>query len=96
MLVTKNPDFESIADALYFLTENRDLLDAYQRHEAEEAYKKYLEEHAQELDSTVQKQALALSEKDARIAELERLVAENQHRNKPHPFSKWKSLLHRH
>lgn len=96
MLTTNNPDFESIADALYILTEHRDLVEAYRRRDAEEAYQKQREE-------LIQKQAHSLQEKDNTIqtqanciAELERALAESKRQSGRNPFSKWKALFHRH
>lgn len=53
MLTTKNPNFESIAEAMHFLTENRNLVDAYIRYNAEEAYKKKLKKFIAELEKTM-------------------------------------------
>lgn len=64
MLTNKNPDFESIADAVYYLTENRDLIDAYQDYEARQAY--------------YRQQEKLIQEQAARIAELEKALAEKQ------------------
>lgn len=85
MLTTKNPDFESIAEAVYFLTENRELIDAYQDYEARQAYYRQQEKLIQEQDATIQEQSAAIQEKDhtlqeqaARIAELEKALAKKQ------------------
>ena len=78
MLTTKNPDFESIADAVYFLTENRELIDAYQDYEARQAYYRQREKLIREQELSLQEKDLALQEQATHIAELEKALAEKQ------------------
>lgn len=89
MITAENPDFQSIIDAIHLVTENREFVDAYRRHEEERAYRL-------ERERLVEEQALALQEQKARIAELERALAESKRQNGRNPFSKWKSLFHKH
>lgn len=86
MLTNKNPDFESIADAMHYLTENRNLVDAYIRYNAEEAYKKKLENLVAEKDHVLQAQS-------SRIAQLEQALDEIRHNRLPGIFSKWKNFF---
>lgn len=69
MLTDKNPDFESIAEAMHFLTENRNLVDAYIRYNAEEARKKKLETLIAEKEQTLQEQELALHKQELALRE---------------------------
>lgn len=78
MLTTKNPDFESIADAVYFLTENRELIDVFLDYEARLAYNRQREKLIQEKDHTIQVQKLTIQEQAALIAELKKALAEKQ------------------
>lgn len=79
MLTTKNPDFESIAEAMHFLTENRNLVDAYIRYNAEEAYKKKLQNLIAEKEQTLREQDLALLEKNHALQEKDRALQEKNH-----------------
>lgn len=78
MLTSKNPDFESIADAVYFLTENRELIDVFLDYEARLAYNRQREKLIQEKDHTIQEQKLTIQEQSALIAELKKALAEKQ------------------
>lgn len=82
MLTTKNPDFESIADAVYFLTENRELIDIFLDYEARQAYNRQREK--------------LIQEQSARITELEQALAEMRHNRLPGIFSKWKNFFRKH
>lgn len=93
MLTDKNPDFESIANALHFLTENRNLVEAYQDYEAREAHNRKRENLIAEQSHIIQQQNLVLQERDARIVELEKMVATKQNSHFSGFLSKWKNLF---
>ena len=76
MLTDKNPAFESIADAVYFLTENRELIDAYQDYEARQAYYRKRENLILQQELTIQEKDAFLAEKDASLAEKDTLLTE--------------------
>ena len=76
MLTDKNPAFESIADAVYFLTENRELIDAYQDYEARQAYYRKRENLILEKDRALLEKDYALQEKDTLLAEKDASLAE--------------------
>lgn len=76
MSANKNPYFESIADAVRYLEENRELIYAYQDNEAREAYRRQRERLLQEQDARIAELDLTIQEKDACIAELDRIIQE--------------------
>ncbi len=103
MLTDKNPAFESIADAVYFLTENRELIDAYQDYEARQAYYRKRENLILEKDRALlekdyalQEKDTLLAEKDAYIAELEKANSTKHHTNFFKVFPNWKNLFRKH
>lgn len=73
MPTTQKPTFETIADAVHFLEENRELIDAYQDYQARLAYERKREILIREKDAQI-------AELDARIAQADALIAENDAR----------------
>ena len=96
MLTDKNPAFESIADAVYFLTENRELIDAYQDYEARQAYYRKRENLILQQELTIQEKDTLLAEKDAYIAELEKALSAKHRSNFFKVFPNWKNLFRKH
>lgn len=60
ILTNKNPDFESIADAVYFLTENRELIYIYQGYQARQTYYRQQEKLIPEQELPLQEKMPAL------------------------------------